>query len=790
MEYLKKNKTQFTLLFIIPVLFLYRMIFFSEIVVTNDELERHPINEWRDNYLSNNDQIPQWFPNLFSGMPSYGGYIYSNGDPTKILRNNILFNPGLKVWFYLSLSGIGMFVLLRFLDVSKFSALFGGLISALTPYSFGLINAGHLNKIFSMAYIPWVLLAAIFCMKRPTIRSILLLALATALQLWVNHPQIAYYTWMVIGFYYVWSVGLKIKNNTLSIKTFILPLAGLITGIVLALFLVSDPYLEIYKFQKYSNRGAKSVLNNSDQTKSGTDWDYATNWSFHPLEGLSFFYPYHYGLQNKSIPINDIDDLVDYKKYWGYMPFTQSTHYVGLITILFAILGVLLRKPDKIELVFWVITTLALITGFGSFFPLLYKPFYSILPYFSKFRIPSMIYILLAITFPILGAKGLDTFFNRINEKDTFKKVLYIAGGMMGLTFILLMFGEILFSFSSPEKDGRLLQQYGIQVIEKLKSSRVDIFNKGLLINFALSLGFLGLIWGLIAKKLDKNIFKYGILLLAVLDLWIINQEFMNVKPSKNMDKIFKNDSVINYIQNDNGHYRVFPADQIGSNRYSYWNIESIVGYRPVKLRHYQDLMDAGGFTKRKILNMLNVKYVLTNKKINNSNFLIIDGLNGIYENKNVLPKSWIVGSIKSVNSQKESLMEILSNHFSPTKQAIIVNYKGSKIPDNATGKVIVKSRTENKIELDSFSQTGGLLVLSEIYYEPGWKATINGQETPIYQTNHVLRSVVVPSGESKVVFEYDTTDWKRARILSRISFFSILLIIGSLFWQDRKKIR
>ena len=200
--------------------------------------------------------------------------------------------------------------------------------------------------------------------------------------------------------------------------------------------------------------------------------------------------------------------------------------------------------------------------------------------------------------------------------------------------------------------------------------------------------------------------------------------------------------------------------------------------------------MDAGGFTKRKILNMLNVKYVLTNKKINNSNFLNIDGLNGIYENKNVLPKSWIVGSIKSVNSQKESLMEILSNHFSPAKQAIIVNYKGSKIPDNATGKVIVKSRTENKIELDSFSQTGGLLVLSEIYYEPGWKATINGKETPIYQTNHVLRSVVVPSGESKVVFEYDTTDWKRARILSRISFFSILLIIGSLFWQDRKKIR
>ena len=30
------------------------MVFLGEIVTTNDEYERHPINEWRDNYL--NDQ--------------------------------------------------------------------------------------------------------------------------------------------------------------------------------------------------------------------------------------------------------------------------------------------------------------------------------------------------------------------------------------------------------------------------------------------------------------------------------------------------------------------------------------------------------------------------------------------------------------------------------------------------------------------------------------------------------------------------------------------------------------
>ena len=106
MKILIRNKKEIILLTVLPLLFLYRMVFFGEIITTNDELERHPINEWRDTYLKQNDDIPQWYPNLFSGMPSYGGYIYTNGDPTKFLRSNVLFNPGLKIWFYLSNSSI------------------------------------------------------------------------------------------------------------------------------------------------------------------------------------------------------------------------------------------------------------------------------------------------------------------------------------------------------------------------------------------------------------------------------------------------------------------------------------------------------------------------------------------------------------------------------------------------------------------------------------------------------------------------------------------------------------
>ena len=776
MKFLQNNRNQIIILILLPLLFLFRMVFFGEIVTTNDELERHPINEWRDSYFADEDDMPQWYPNLFSGMPSYGGYIYTNGDPTKFIRSKLLFNPGLKVWFYLSFSGIGMFVLLQLFKIGKSSALFGSLISALTPYAFGLINAGHLNKIFAMAYIPWVLYAAIHFIHKPRPSGILLLSLVTALQLWANHPQVAYYTWMVIGFYYVWILFSSINSKTFSTKNTLYPLFGLVVGIIIALLMVSDPYVDIYKFQEYSNRGSASVLDQSGQTDTGTKWDYATQWSFHPKEMISFLFPYHFGLQNTS--------NLSEGAYWGFMPFTQSTHYVGLVAFIFAILGVTLKRPERYEKIFWAITILTIITGFGSFFSVLYKPFYLFLPFFSKFRIPSMIYILLAITVPILASKGLDIFLEVYENADKRKYIFYFLGSLLVLSLSFFLVGDLFFSFSTS---GDL--RYDPMTISKIRSARIDLFNKGLILAISICVCIISLIYGLIQKKIDRTFFKYSVIFVALFDIWIVNSEFIDVKPPVDMDRKFRNNNLIDKIVEDIGHYRVFPADEMGSNRYSYWDIESIGGYRPIKLRHYQDLMDARGFSRPKVLDMLNVKYVITRKKINNPNYKKIKSINGLYENKNVLPKSWIVGQVKSVNSQRESLMETLLSGFNPKENAIVCNYTGSEVPKNAIGEVLVKSRSENRIELVANSETGGLLVLSEIYYKPGWIAMVNGNETPIYQTNHILRSVEVPKGVSQVVFEYDDASWQRTRLLSRFSFLVVIVILGGFFWKDQKRI-
>ena len=766
------------LITIAPAFFLYRMIVFGEIVTAGDDLARHPINEWRDKYISDNEDMPQWYPNLFSGMPSYGGYIYMTGDPTKKFRNVILFNIGLKIWFFLSLGGFGSFFLLKVLGYSSVARVLGGLISGLTPYSFGLANAGHLNKIFAMGYAPWVFACFLLFMKNKSLKSLCVLSLVTALQLWANHPQIVYYTWMIIGFYYVWKIIIEFKNQSLSLKTIAHQTGGIFVSILVAFLIVSDPYKEVYTFQQHSNRGAKSVLDKTNETSSGTDWQYATQWSFHPKELISFVYPYFYGLQNFSS--RDLKSAA----YWGYMPFTQSTHYLGLIVLILAALGALLKKPDKISLFFWITSALILITGFGSYFPLLYKPFFELFPFFSKFRIPSMIYAMLPIPISILAARGFDLLSAFKDEKQTFIKVLYVAGGVASLSLILLIISDSLIDFNGP-RDGR----YNLSVITQLKSLRYDLFNKGIILSLILSISFLLLYYYFYKNKILESLFSYGIIALVVLDLGALNNEFINVKPKKNMDNIFQKNSIINHLVADTSNFRIFPADDISSNKYSYWNIESIGGYRPIKLRLYQDLMDAGGFNRSHILDMLNVKYVVTNKKINNPDFIPLKGLEGIYENKKVLPKAWIVGNIKSVKTQKESLMETLLRGFDPSDAAVVLGSGKIDIPMDANGKANIKNKKENKIEIHCKSKTGGLLVLSEIYYEPGWKAFVNGKETKIYQTNHILRSVQIPPGNSEVVFKYDSLKWEKTRILSRVSLLIVLGLIGFLvFKEDRYK--
>ena len=766
---------------IISFIFLNELIINNKIPLANDIVAHEPIKQWK----SSTSEYPHWFPNLFSGMPSYGGFIITGGHPLQSILNFLFFNLGAKYWFHFSLGGIGMFFLIRYQKFTIYSSLFGGIAYSITPYLFGLINAGHNNKIMACAFIPWLTLSALYLFKNRSIKSVFILSLVSAFQLWTKHPQIFYYTWMLIVLWWIIDILLSSIGKKLNIKSIFTSLALMVLSAILAIIMVSDPYYDIYRFQKESNRGAPSVLDKTGESNKGTNWEYATQWSFHPAETISFILPYYYGLQNFSVTNkNNPEKFMKQAAYWGYMPFTQSTHYVGLLVIIFSIYSLFFsikyRKIKKEELILWIIAIIFLIIGFGNHFSLIFKPLFYFAPYFSKFRVPSMIYTLFALLLPFLAVFGLEKMINESDKKILFFDCLKVFGYFIAPILFLLAFGESILSFSSSG-DARFPQY-----IDLVKNIRIDLFSKGLMLALFLSGATLTSIWFYSTGKISKHILSIILISILFFDLWIINNEFLSLKPSKSMADQFQNTPEILFMKKDSSQFRIFPADDIGSNRYGYWNIESIGGYRAVKLRNYQDLMDAGGFRRPQVLNMLNVKYLITRKRVRNTSFKQLSKIKNLYENLDVLPRAWFVGSLQSVNDQKSSLSKVMDISFRPKDTAVIINYDGPQLSGTSNGKVEISSFSPNNITIQCNTNSGALLVLSEIYYKPGWRCKIDGQVTPIYQTNHVLRSVYVSDGSHDVEFYYDSSDWKLAKVVSRFSFFTVLIFLGLIFFREK----
>tara|TARA_B100000029_G_scaffold216483_1_gene214287 strand:+ start:10352 stop:12649 length:2298 start_codon:yes stop_codon:yes gene_type:complete len=756
------------------------MILENKVVDSADMFHRIPLDKWADEYTSKVDDMPQWYPHLFGGMPSYGGFIYAPSDPFRKVFDYLKLNWGIRYWFHFIIASMGMFYYLKWKKFRDISSIFGSISFSISPYLFGLINAGHPAKLYAIAFIPFSVLFAEKIIYNRSYKAMLGLTVLLALQLWTKHVQIVYYTWMLILFIWFWHEGKLAIEKKFKLKFFVNRTILLAVSIIFSCLLVSDPYLPIYEFHGHSTRGTNSSLEENTNLKKGASWEYATQWSLHPKETISFLYPYFYGLQN--FPTRNVKS----QAYWGYMPFTQSTHYMGLVVIVLGIIGFLIKYNNSKRISMGVASFIILLIGFGHYFPLFYWPLYKFAPLFSSFRIPSMIYILLPFTFSILAANCLNDLINYMDTNKfniVQKPIIYVLLSLTGLSLFLLLFGPDILSFSKLGE----MSKYQPSIIDQLSNQRKEVFQKGALLAFFLSSGMLASIWLAFKKIITTRLIGFIIIGLTLFDLWIVNNEFINPKSERILRSGYKVTEEVKFLNENKGNYRIIPLEQFNSNRYAYFGLSSVGGYRPVKLRSYQDLIDSQAFIYSGIQDMLNVKYLITNRNLSKNRYkLVFNGKTKIYENLSVLPKAWFVESTLSVNSMHNSIREIINADFDPKEVAVVLNYKSKE--KLSIGSVELIEYSENKIILQSQSDGPGFLVLSENYYGPGWNATIDNVETKIFRTNHVLRGINVPSGNHTIVFSFNDSTYNFAKSLS---FFSILFIIsiGLILYFDKIKI-
>lgn len=131
------------------------------------------------------------------------------------------------------------------------------------------------------------------------------------------------------------------------------------------------------------------------------------------------------------------------KRTGGGMPFTDYPFYMGIVTLLLAGMAFILKR-SRYVVFFTILALVTLVISFGKHFPILYGPLFKFLPFFNKFRVPSMIHILLAFAVVILAGIGLHSLLNLKDQSQhqKIRKYIYIFIGISGFIALFLLFGK------------------------------------------------------------------------------------------------------------------------------------------------------------------------------------------------------------------------------------------------------------------------------------------------------------------------------------------------------------
>jgi len=725
-------------------------------------------------------RYPLWTPYIFGGMPSFGSLIaapYTN--PMSLLLTPI--HGVFKVITYYLLLGLFTWLYLRRHGLSVVASLFGAVSFVFCAHVITMIMFGHNSKIATLIFLPLVLLATDEIWRAPSLRWVSILALAVGTMLVSSHLQIAYYTLFASGIFLIVATvfAIRAKDGAFAmLRRWIAWGVGLGLGIMAS----SVIFLSVHEYAAHSIRGG---------TEGGLKYDYATNWSFHPLEMITWVLPSFMGFGKAS--------------YWGWMPFTDFPHYMGILVLLLALFTVVTWPRDRVNVFLVVLACLALLLAFGRHVPLLYNLFFEVIPYFNKFRVPSMMLVLLQFAMACLAAFGLDGLLKATGAERAvywrrLRKLTFVLGGAAAFIGILVLAGVL--DNTMAMKLAANSGTYGVPPASAPAFARQQLAQIKGMVGRDVAVVLLALVLGtlLLRARLRGNMTAaaagVGILVLTVLDLWNVDSRPAHYYP-RGRGQTFQPTQAVNFLKQDQEHYRILPltGDGLNNNWFAYFKVPSILGYHPAKLKIVQDVIDdqgpvgivktlrAGNFN---VVSMLNMKYLVAEQEIQVGPLeTVFRGDQFVMRNNAYLPRLWFVDRARVIADTNEQLATLADSTWKPREEALVFQSPGA-IDPGSSGTAEITTYEPRELRARVNSPGNSLLVLSEIYYDAGWKAWLDEKPVPIQRVDYLLRGVVVPSGAHELRMRFDPGSFKAGITLSVLAYSLCLLALAGSFVQRR----
>lgn len=797
-------------------------------------LQQGDVTQWKGMaqnsflYKEKHGHFPLWTNGMFSGMPAY--QITGIGEnPIAVGYIGSFLTLGLpKPVYFFFLACICFYFLTQVLKVNPYIGIITALGYAYATYNPIIISAGHDTKMNAIAYMPALIGSLLLLYEKKYLWGAALTAIATALIVGANHMQITYYAFIIAGIMSIACIVRWVKAK--EYKHVLKAVSIAVMAVTIGILVNAITLFTTYEYAKKTIRGGSALATGkSNLTKTGLSSDYALSYSMYKTEPLVMMFPRMYGgssfnlevEQDKSKAIEALQQMPQQlgQQIQGYLRFywggidgvgTAGPPYVGAVICFLALLGfVLLDEKYK----WWILTTIALTTlmSWGKYFAGFNELLLKYLPMYNKFRAPSMIMVVPTFLLCMMAALTIDKIITDTNTEELWKKYkkgLMLVGSVFILVLLVYISSDFMSAAGQPSEKDLLNQinqipdaQQKAAILEPvktfingLKEDRKSLFWG----DFFRSFSFIAVagiaLWLYIKKKINTIVVLSVIGLFAFIDVILIDAKYLSeehYQEQADYENNFSPSALDKQILQDTSYYRVFDVSHGINNAFNgsaltaYFH-KSIGGYHPAKLSIYQDLIDSQLYKFPNclpVIDMLNTKYIITPNQQGNQAM--------VQQNPGALGAAWFVKAIEYKNTPAE-IIQSLSN-FNPKDTAILdaaikskINFSGSK---DSTASIRLIKNDNDIIEYESSSNSNGFAVFSEVYYDAGWKATIDGNEAPIYQTNYVLRGLQVPQGKHKITFEFKPASFViGSKLAIGASAITWLLLIAAVFQSFRKR--
>lgn len=757
---------------------------------------------------------PLWTTSMFGGMPTYQiametSYDFANYIPSILTLGlpkpiNVLF-----------LSAICFYLLCITLGTNPWIGFLGAAAYTYASYNPIIIVTGHETKMLALAYLPAVIAGLVLIIRKRYLLGTGIMSLALTYLVAANHLQMTYYFFLilgVIGVAYIVYCILEKEFRHLIISGSLLLLAVLLSFGSNAVSLWTT-----YEYSKESTRGGASELTPlpgtaEDKPQGGLDRNYAFRWSYGKFETFTLLVPDIYGgsssgtlgrdsetfkkLSAIGVPENQAEQAIKHwNLYWGYQSElgTSGPVYLGIVICMLALLGLfVIRSWHK----WWLIgiSVLGILLAWGSNFAAFNYFMFDYFPLYNKFRAPSQALIIPQFSFAVLAVLALHELVSGKLSKEELKKKLQWTGMIVAGLLVIIYLASFSTNYTNatndPQRPGgddmfhaqltQMLQgnaQLSGELMTALYADREHLYHNDVYraMLFA-GLAFL-LLWLYQTNRLDKKWLLPAIAVLAVIDLVQVDTRYLNSESF--MDETsyggaFQPSPVDQQIlQDKDPHYRVFnltvkPFDDAMT---SYFH-KSVGGYHAAKLQLYADLIERQiSRNNLQVLNMLNTKYVIVPGQ---------DGQPVAQRNPEALGNAWFVKHIIWAKNADEEMSTL--DHMN-TKDSVVIDQrykeavKGTPVYDSAASISLIANNL-NDISYASNSATPQFAVFSEVYYKQGWKAFVDGQETPYVRADYALRGMMVPAGKHTIAFKFEPNAYYAGTKLSVTSYIIMLLLL------------